>query len=126
MSDNRIEEMKDKFVGTVKETTGKIFDNEEMELKGKLQKGFGKAREVAGDVVNEMEDVKDKVVGTVKETTGKVTDNRGLELRGKFQKGRATGTMTNKIIMGAGALAGALLVTKAAKKLKENSDERKQ
>lgn len=106
MNENKFEEVKDKVVGSVKETTGKVIDNDEMELKGKLQKGLGKARELAGDVVDEMDDVKDKVIGTVKEVTGKFTDDEGLELKGKLQKDKATSPNTNKILGGIGALAG--------------------
>lgn len=36
MSENKLKEMKDKVVGSVKEATGKVTDNEELELKGKL------------------------------------------------------------------------------------------
>ena len=54
MSDNKIKEMKDKVVGKVKEETGKLTGNEELEIEGKIQQGVGKAREV-------VEDVKDNV-----------------------------------------------------------------
>ena len=106
MNDNTYQEMKDKVVGSAKEVTGKVLDDEEMELKGKIQKGIGKAREMAGDVVREVEDVKDKVLGSVRETTGKITDDKDLELRGKIQKGKATSPYTNKIIGGLGVLLG--------------------
>ncbi len=106
MNDNTYEEMKDKVVGSAKEVTGKVLDDEEMELKGKIQKGIGKAREMAGDVVGEVEDVKDKVLGSVRETTGKITDDKDLELRGKMQKSKATSPYTNKIIGGLGVLLG--------------------
>lgn len=65
MSENKLKEIKDKVVGSVKEATGKVTDNEELELKGKLQKGVGKAREVAGDVADKAKDVKDDVLDTV-------------------------------------------------------------
>lgn len=116
MSENKMNEMKDKIAGSVKEAAGKVTDNEELEMKGKLQKGLGKAREVAGDVVDEMEDVKDTVFGTVKEYTGKYTDDEALELKGQFQKNKAKSEMTNKIICGAGALAGVLLIKGVAKR----------
>ena len=51
MSANKLKEMKDKVVGTVKEKTGELTDNAELELEGKLQQGAGKAREVADDKI---------------------------------------------------------------------------
>ncbi|NLC42030.1 MAG: CsbD family protein [Erysipelothrix sp.] len=68
MSDNKFKEIKDKVVGKVKEETGKLTDNEELELKGKIQQGIGKAREVAEDV---KDDVLDKVNDVVDDITGK-------------------------------------------------------
>ena len=68
MSDNKLKEIKDKVVGKVKEETGKLTDNEELELKGKIQQGVGKAREVAEDV---KDDVLDKVNDVVDDITGK-------------------------------------------------------
>ena len=65
MGENKLKEMKDKVVGSVKETTGKITDNEELELKGKMQKAKGEAREFAGDVADKADDVKDNVLGSV-------------------------------------------------------------
>ncbi len=118
MNENKYEEIKDKVVGGAKELTGKVMDDEEMELKGKLQKGMGKARELAGDVVDEMEDVKDKLVGITKETTGKVTKDKQLEIEGKLQKGKANSPYTDKIIGGIGALIGLLAIKNLFKKRK--------
>ena len=47
----RVEEAK----GNVKEVTGKLLDNDEMELKGNLQKNVGKAKAGFGDL---KEDIK--------------------------------------------------------------------
>lgn len=105
MNGNKFNEVQDKVFGTVKETAGKLTDNNALQLRGTLQKGFGKAREITGDVTNEIEDVKDKVVGTVKETTGKLTNNRGLQLKGKIQRSKATSNYTYKIIIGVGFIA---------------------
>lgn len=65
MSANKLKEMKDKLVGTVKEKTGELVDNEELELEGKLQQGAGKAREVADDVMDKVKETKDDVVDSV-------------------------------------------------------------
>lgn len=126
MSPNRLDELKDKVVGGVQATAGKITDNEKLELKGKVRQGMGKAREVAGDVAHEVEDVKDLVMGTVKEETGKFTDDKTLQLKGKVQKTKGKGKMPKKLMAGAGALAGAMLIKKAADKVKENSEARKE
>jgi uncharacterized protein YjbJ (UPF0337 family) len=47
----RVEEAK----GNVKEVTGKLLDNDEMELKGNLQKNVGKVKAGFGDL---KEDIK--------------------------------------------------------------------
>lgn len=65
MSENKLKEMKDKVVGNVKEATGKLIDDEELELKGKVQKGVGEAREAAGDVSDKLKDKKDDLVDSV-------------------------------------------------------------
>lgn len=122
MGGNKYDEVKDKVVGGVKEIAGKVTNNESLELKGKLQKGVGKAREVAGDVVHEMEDVKDKVVGGVKEVTGKYTDNRGLEIKGKIQRMKVRNPRTNKIIFGVGAAAGLFLAAAVIRKNREKAE----
>jgi uncharacterized protein YjbJ (UPF0337 family) len=44
--------------GTVKEVAGKMVGNEELEIKGKIQKEAGKVRAGVGDVV---EDIKDAI-----------------------------------------------------------------
>lgn len=67
MSDNKIKEMKDKVVGKVKEETGKLTGNEELEIKGKIQQGVGKAREV-------VEDVKDNVLDKANDVVDDMTD----------------------------------------------------
>ncbi len=65
MSENKLKAMKDKVVGSVKEATGKLVDNEELELKGKIQQGAGKAREVADDIAEKVENTKDDVVDAI-------------------------------------------------------------
>ncbi|NLC06062.1 MAG: CsbD family protein [Erysipelothrix sp.] len=59
--------MKDKVVGKVKEETGKLTGNEELEIKGKIQQGVGKAREV-------VEDVKDNVLDKANDIVDDMTD----------------------------------------------------
>lgn len=122
MGGNRFEEVKNKVVGGVKEIAGKVSNNESLELRGKLQKGAGKAREVAEDIVGEIEDVKDKVVGGVKEVTGKYTNNRGLEIKGKIQRMKVRNPRTNKIIFGVGAAAGLFLVAAVIRKNREKAE----
>lgn len=110
MSENKYEEVKDKVVGEVKETTGEVFDDEKLELEGGLQKGMGKARELAGDVMDELEDVKDTVLGSVKERAGKYTDNEELVRKGKEQSAQADSPYTKTILTGLGFLVGASLL----------------
>lgn len=42
---NKVENEKDKVVGKIKETVGKASDNQEMELKGRLQYQKGNLKE---------------------------------------------------------------------------------
>ena len=53
--------------GKVKEETGKLTGNEELEIKGKIQQGVGKAREV-------VEDVKDNVLDKANDIVDDMTD----------------------------------------------------
>lgn len=46
---------KDKVIGMVKQTTGEILDNQELEFKGKLQS-------LKADIVDKVEDVKEDVL----------------------------------------------------------------
>lgn len=110
MYENKIEEVKDKVSGNVKEFAGKLTDDKALEFEGDLQKGRGKAREFAGNVTDEMNVAKNKVVGGAKEVAGKLTNDEILQLRGKLQKSNADNHMTNKIIVGLGVLAGLYLV----------------
>lgn len=79
MGENKLKAMKDKVVGSVKEATGKVTDNEELELKGKLQQGVGKAREAADDISDKVRDTKDDVVGSI----NKKIDETEVELERK-------------------------------------------
>jgi len=106
--------LKDKVVGSVKETLGSATGNQDLELKGKAQNvhgrneaEFAKAQKqglqepehfsqgtkttehaqatVDADNVSSVSALKDKVVGSVKETLGSATGNQDLELKGKAQ-----------------------------------------
>ena len=110
MNGNKMKEVKDKVSGSVIEAAGKVTDDRVMEYKGKLLKGRGKARQVAGNVTDEMEVVKNRVVGSVKEVTGKLTNDEVLQLRGKLQKSNRNDQMTNMILMGIGVAAGLYLI----------------
>lgn len=72
----KVESTKDKLVGGVKETVGKVTSNEELELKGKIQskKGDleGKATE-AGDKAN---DLKEDIAGNINDTIDHNKQNR--------------------------------------------------
>jgi len=62
---SKIDEVKDKTLGGVKEVVGKVTGNEELELKGKMQslKGDleGKATDIADKVGEIKEDVAEKL-----------------------------------------------------------------
>jgi uncharacterized protein YjbJ (UPF0337 family) len=58
---NKVENVKDKVVGKIKETAGKVTDNQEIELKGKLQ--YQK-----GDLKEKLDQVKDNIAEKVNST----------------------------------------------------------
>lgn len=66
---NELENGKDKLVGKVKETTGKVTGNEELELKGKLQA-------MKADIGNKMEDMKEDVLEKVNDFIDKVKEHK--------------------------------------------------
>ena len=77
----------DEFKGAVKETAGKVTDNERLEAEGKAQKtGAKAARETKGAAKQAM--------GNVKDAVGDLTDNERLEAEGEAQKmkGKAQST----------------------------------
>lgn len=54
----RIKNSKDKIVGTMKETTGRVLDKDDLEFKGKMQT-------IKADIGNKFEDVSDVIVDKV-------------------------------------------------------------
>lgn len=66
---NRMENSKDRMVGRMKESAGKVFDLEELEFQGKLQT-------MKSEVGDKLEDIKDGVYGKANELLDKVKDNK--------------------------------------------------
>lgn len=60
----KIYTLKDKVVGEVKEVVGKVTDNDELELKGKIQSSGAdirkKADDVKDDIADKLNDLTDK------------------------------------------------------------------
>ncbi|MGH4124256.1 MAG: CsbD family protein [Clostridium sp.] len=61
---NKVENVKDKVVGKIKETAGKVSDNQTMEIKGKLQYQKGNLKE-------KIDKTKDKIVDKFNDTLNK-------------------------------------------------------
>jgi uncharacterized protein YjbJ (UPF0337 family) len=109
-----VSSLKDRALGSVKETLGSVTGNQKMELIGKAQnvhgrneaefakaQGQGKQEPehfiqgtktcehaegtVEGDSSSTLGGLKDRAVGAVKETVGSVTGNQKMELLGKAQ-----------------------------------------
>lgn len=51
-SKNKIQNVKDKIAGKTKEAVGKLTNDEELELKGKIQSSTSDLKEKAGDIKN--------------------------------------------------------------------------
>lgn len=64
---NELENAKDKVVGVIKETSGKLMDDNKMELKGKMQS-------MKADIGNKVEEMKDEVADKANQLIDKVRD----------------------------------------------------
>ncbi len=69
----KMERAKDKFSGKVKETTGKITGNEQLELKGKIQSKRADLKEDL-DVSEKIEDIKEDIAGKINDGIDKAED----------------------------------------------------
>lgn len=58
MDKNQIQGRIKEAQGKVKEVTGKILGDEEMEVKGNIQKNVGKAQAGLGDLKEDIKDIK--------------------------------------------------------------------
>lgn len=61
----KVESTKDKLVGGVKETAGKVTSNEELELKGKIQSKKGELEGNATDAADKADDIKENIAGNI-------------------------------------------------------------
>ena len=66
---NELKNGTDKIIGKVKETTGKILDDDELELKGKLQS-------IKANIGSKLEDMKEEVLEKTNDLIDKVKENR--------------------------------------------------
>lgn len=64
----KIESTKDKLVGGVKETVGKVTSNEELELKGKMQSKKGDLEGKATAAGDKVDDLKENIAGNINDT----------------------------------------------------------
>lgn len=69
---DRLENGKDRVVGRVKETAGKITDMEDTELKGKL-------KSMKADIGDKIEDVKDNVYEKANDLIDRVRNDKNAE-----------------------------------------------
>jgi uncharacterized protein YjbJ (UPF0337 family) len=71
----------DEFKGAVKETAGKVTDNERLEAEGKGEQAAAKASRETKGAANQ-------AMGNVKDAVGDATDNERLEAEGEAQKAK--------------------------------------
>ena len=64
----KIENAKNKIAGEVKEASGKVTNNEELELKGKIQSSTSDVKENTGEI-------KEGIAGKINDTIDKNKDN---------------------------------------------------
>jgi uncharacterized protein YjbJ (UPF0337 family) len=64
----KVESTKDKLVGGVKETVGKVTSNEELELKGKIQSKKGDLEGKATAAGDKVDDLKEDIAGNINNT----------------------------------------------------------
>lgn len=63
----RIDDAKDKVVGTAKEAQGKVTDDKGKELEGKAQSTFGEVKDKARDAGDDIKEGAEKVGNKLKE-----------------------------------------------------------
>ncbi|MBC3887939.1 CsbD family protein [Acetobacterium paludosum] len=68
---SKIESTKDKLVGGVKETVGKVTNNEELELKGKIQSKKGELEKNAADIGDKADKLKEDVAENINDAIDK-------------------------------------------------------
>lgn len=66
---NELENAKDRVVGMIKETSGKLMDDNKLELKGKIQS-------MKADIGDKVEDMKEGVSEKANQFIDKVRDNK--------------------------------------------------
>ncbi|MBC3796903.1 CsbD family protein [Acetobacterium tundrae] len=67
----KIESTKDKLVGGVKETVGKVTNNDELELKGKIQSKKGELEKRTAEIGDNADKLKENVAGNINDTIDK-------------------------------------------------------
>ncbi|MBC3796906.1 CsbD family protein [Acetobacterium tundrae] len=72
----KIESTKDKLVGGVKEAVGKVTNNEELELKGKIQSLKGELEGKAVDVGDKLGEIKEDVAEKINDFIDKKKEEK--------------------------------------------------
>jgi len=67
----KMESTKDKLVGGVKETVGKVTGNEKLELKGKIQTKKGELEGKAMDIGDHADSIKEVIAGNIDDAIDK-------------------------------------------------------
>jgi len=67
----KIESTKDKLVGGVKETVGKVTGNEKLELKGKIQSKKGELEGKATEIADKVEKITDDIAENINDAIDK-------------------------------------------------------
>lgn len=67
----KIEATKDKLVGGVKESVGKVTGNEKLELKGKIQNKKGELEEKAIEMVDQVEKTTENIAKNINDAIDK-------------------------------------------------------
>jgi len=67
---NKLNRNKDKITGEVKEATGKITGNEQLELKGKIQSAQGNIKKNM-NVSENIEEIKESIAGKINDNIDK-------------------------------------------------------
>lgn len=86
-------------MGTVEETVGQLKDNKQLEVKGQVRQGIGKAYEIVDEYQHKAASVKDTVVGTIKEKVGELTGDQSLELSDEIQKDNTNHRLTKNFFI---------------------------
>ena len=83
---NKADATWDKVAGAVKEKTGDILSNEQMEVEGKAQRLKGEAEMAVAKAEEHTAGTAEKTKGQLRQAVGNLIDDEGMQAQGKVEE----------------------------------------